>query len=556
MLAGESFQVLAKEVEETQEKRSSSTFGRLAGPYRSRQQKGPEVLEKSLPQTILDRFSIIALKAELGPNAKVLRQYQVESAEVMIVNDDGLGRYLVNEPEVDDEDRELYRLLMAQLYYSVKPTLETGDPVQYIEKFIEEIAQEFKISEQLQKSYPKLRYYMTREIAGYGVLNVPMKDPHVEEVECSGFKTPVTVVHRDFSQYLRLETNISFDESSKLDDMVQKFAQRAGKSTTVAYPYTDFLLPEGHRGAVTFSNEVSLPGSTFDIRKFPEEPLSITDLIAGGTLSPLLAAYYWLLAENRGFTLLVGPASAGKTTMLNVLLNLLRPDAKVLTVEDTPELRVSQENWIRFITRTSYTLGGREVGLFELVKLSLRYRPDYLVLGEVRGEEIQSLVQAAALGHGALTTFHADTVQSALVRLRSPPLSVGESFLLLISNFLRMGKVTRSDGTQARRVLESTEVLPEKATSATLRTKVIFALDPASDKLLPDDPKEVVAKSERLDIVRVNHGWSTDELARQLESRAKLLQTLVDSKTFAYKDVSRAIVSFYQGQPRSEGASK
>jgi flagellar protein FlaI len=548
---------LAKEVEEPpkpQEKRAS--FGRLSSPYRSRQLRGPEALQKTLPQSILDRFSIIALKPELGPNAKVLSKYQVESAEVMVVNDDGLGRYLVSEPEVDDEDRELYRLLMAQLYYSVKPTLETGDPVVYIEKFIDEIAQEFKISDQLAKSYPKLRYYMTREIAGYGVLNVPMKDPHVEEVECSGSNTAVTVVHRDFSQFLRLETNIQFSQPSSLDDMVQKFAQRAGKSTTVAYPYTDFLLPEGHRGAVTFSNEVSLPGSTFDIRKFPEEPLSITDLIAGGTLSPLLAAYYWLLAENKGFTLLVGPASAGKTTMLNVLLNLLRPDAKVLTVEDTPELRVSQDNWIRFITRTSYTLGGREVGLFELVKLSLRYRPDYLVLGEVRGEEIQSLVQAAALGHGALTTFHADTVQSALVRLRSPPLSVGESFLLLISNFLRMGKITRNDGTQARRVLESTEVLPEKSATAALRTKTIFTLDPATDRLLPTDPKEVVARSERLDVVRINHGWTPDELSRQLESRAKLLQGLVDNKTFAYKDVSRAIVSFYQGHPGSDGAEK
>ena len=533
-----------------------SELGKVTKSIKGSQLRGPEALQKTLPQSILDRFSITSLRGTPAPGARVLRKYEVESAQVSIVDDGGMGRYLVDEPEVDNDGRELYKLLMAQLYYSVKPTLETEDPVKYVEKFIDEIADEFKISDQLKTYYPTLRYYMTREIAGYGVLNVPMKDPQVEEVECSGFSAPVTVVHREFSEFLRLETNITFGDPLLVDDMVQKFAQRAGKSTTVAYPYTDFLLPEGHRGAVTFSNEVSLPGSTFDIRKFPEEPLSVANLIANGTLTPMLAAYYWLLAENRGFTLLVGPASAGKTTMLNALLNLLRPDAKILTVEDTPELRVSQENWIRFVTRSSYTLGGRDVGLFELVKLSLRYRPDYLVLGEVRGEEIQSLVQAAALGHGALTTFHADTVQSALVRLRSPPLSVGESFLLLISNFLRMGKITRNDGTQARRVLESTEVIPEDSPTAALRTKNIFSLDASSGRLVPTEAAEVVRRSVRLDTVRANHGWSSNELVEQLDRRAKLLQGMVSNKVYAYRDVSQKIFSFYQGQFGREGPKK
>jgi len=281
---------LQQETGKSKSEKKGSKFGGFTDSLRGQQFRPADEIKKKLPETILDRFSISSLRAEMPKGAKILRKYDIESAEVVVVDDAGQGRYLINEPEVSDEDRELYRLLMAQLYFSVKPTLQTTDPVKYVENFIEEISKEYKLSGKLEKSYPQLRYYMSREIAGYSMLNVPMKDPRVEEVECSGFNVPVTVVHRDFSQFLRLETNIKYPKPENVDDMVQKFSQRAGKSTTVAYPFTDFLLPEGHRGAVTYSNEVSLPGSTFDIRKFPEEPLSVTDLIASGTISPLLAA--------------------------------------------------------------------------------------------------------------------------------------------------------------------------------------------------------------------------------------------------------------------------
>ncbi|HKT22547.1 MAG TPA: type II/IV secretion system ATPase subunit, partial [Nitrososphaerales archaeon] len=396
-----------------------------------------------------------------------------------------------------------------------------------------------------------LRYYLARDVAGYGVLDVLMNDQDVEEVECGGFSAPITVVHRDFTEYLRLETNIALATEEVVAETVQKLAQRAGKSVTTAYPYADFLLPEGHRGSATFSNEISLPGSTFDIRKFPENPLTIINLIKAGTLSPLLAAYQWLVMENRGFTLVIGPVSSGKTTMLNTMMSTLQPSAKIITVEDTPELKIVHQNWIRLITRSAYTLGAREVGLFDLVKASLRYRPDYLVVGEVRGAEIQSLVQAAAVGHGALTTLHADSPEAAIVRMRSPPLSVGESFLLLIWNFLQMTRPTLSNGKQVRRVTAVTELVPDSDTM-NFRLQPIFEWDPITDSYTPGDAAEVVRRCSRLKTVMALRGWTNQGIAEELNQRALFLQGLVEEGVYNYKDVAAKIFSYYENRRRLE----
>lgn len=470
----------------------------------------------------------------------------MQSAEVLIVDEGGKGLYLVNEPETTPEVKQLYKLLMASLYYSVKPTAEAVDPIRYIEENVKGVAAELKMSDVLEKNLGAVKYFIQRDMTGYGILDVAMKDPRVEEVECGGFNAPVTVVHREYTEYLHLETNVWPQTEEKVREIVQKFAQRAGKPITVAYPFTDFLLPEGHRGAVTYSSEVSLPGSTFDIRKFPAEPMTVTQLLASGTLSPLLVAYYWLLQEHRAFSFIIGPVGTGKTTTLNVLLSILRPDAKILTVEDTPELRIEHKNWVRFITRSSYSFSGRDVGLFDLVKLSLRYRPDYLVLGEVRGEEVQSLVQAAAVGHGALTTFHADSAQSALVRLMAPPLSVGESFILLIWSFLRMASVTTKQGTQVRRAVESVELVQEPSPNAPYRLKQLFRWKPGADAITPGIAEELVTASSRLEEVRDLRGWTRQDLLDDLKARKKLLEGLVADRAFKFAEVSSRISSFYQ----------
>ena len=515
-----------------------------AEPSLQGERAGTKIQEMRIPKEVLARFGIATSTAVVGDAQQVLKRYFVNEAEVIIVDEMGSGKYLVREPSVTPEEVNIYKTLMAELFYSQKPSAQPTNTIEFFSGFVDDYAKDpdNTLSEESRK---KLLYYIKRDVAGYGLLDVPMNDQNVEEVECGGYAAPITVVQRDFTEYLRLETNIHLSTEEAVGQTVQKLAQRAGKSVTVAYPYADFTLPDGHRGAVTFSNEISLPGSTFDIRKFPADPLTITRLVKNGTISPLMAAYQWLVEENRGFTLITGTVSSGKTTMLNALLSTLHPAAKVFTVEDTPEIRLVHRNWVRFMTRSAYTLGGREVGLFDLVKASLRYRPDYLIVGEVRGEEIQSLVQAAAVGHGALTTIHAESPEAALVRMRSPPLSVGESFIMLIWSFLQMGRITMPDGKQSRRALSITELVPDqKAVSFHLRP--IFAWDPQTDTFSPEEAQEVVRRSERLKTIMALRGWTQAGIIDELNTRAETLQGLLDNNLYNYKEVAASLFAFYR----------
>jgi len=306
--------------------------------------------EDKIPKDVLAKFTLTFAAAEIPAGRSVLRRYGVKDAEVAVIDNDGVGEYLINEPRLSPEESSLYRRVMADLFFSLKPADEQPDKVRYVIDFMD------RYTDHLKEGFPadskrKILYYIVRDIAGYGALDVPMSDPNVEEVECSGYTSPVTVVHRDFTEYLRLRTNIRFLGEAQLGETVQKLVQKGGKSVTIAYPYSDFILPEGHRGAVTYSNEISLPGSTFDIRKFPADPLTITMLIRSGTMTSLMAAYEWMIQEQKAFTLITGAVSSGKTTMLNALLSTLHPAAKIFTVEDSvtgdSEILVSEDGVVR-----------------------------------------------------------------------------------------------------------------------------------------------------------------------------------------------------------------
>jgi len=212
-----------------------------------------------------------------------------------------------------------------------------------------------------------------------------MNDPYVEEISCEGYDKPVAVIHRKYTEYDWLDTNIKFGSEDVLRSFVQSLAQRCGKSVTVAVPFTDAMTKERHCIAVTFSGEVSLPGSSFDIRRFPEEPFTIGHIVKFGTMSPLMAAYYWLLVENKGFVMIIGPMGSGKTSMINSLATIISPTMKICTIEDTPELRLPHVHWEHLKARHTYSIPETkfDVSLMVLTKLSMRFRPDYIVVGEV-----------------------------------------------------------------------------------------------------------------------------------------------------------------------------
>jgi flagellar protein FlaI len=247
-----------------------------------------------------------------------------------------------------------------------------------------------------EESRQKLFYYLERDMTGFGPLNIIMEDYRIEDVSCDGVNIPVYVWHRDYES---IPTNIIFTDRDVLDDYIIQLAHKSEKHISSAFPILDAMIYGKHRLAATFREEISPRGSTFTIRKFREKPFSITELLQSRLLSPEMAAYFWLLIEHKANILVAGATGSGKTTILNALMCFVKPRMKIVTCEETAELNIPTENWVRFVTRESYGLGAQKTGeitLYDLVRTSLRYRPDYLIVGEVRGEEAFVLFQAIA----------------------------------------------------------------------------------------------------------------------------------------------------------------
>jgi flagellar protein FlaI len=287
----------------------------------------------------------------------------------------------------------------------------------------------------------KIYYYIERDLLGYGPIHAIMADWRIEDISCDGVMAPMYVWHR---RYESIPTNVKFVDKELLDDFIVKLAHKSGKHVSSAFPIVDAMICGKHRLAASFREEVSPKGSTFTIRKFREEPYSIVDLMNLGTVNDEIAAYFWLMMENRASMLVIGGTAAGKTTLLNAIAGLIKPGYKVVTVEETAEINIPTENWVQFTSRESYGMTGSKIGevsLFDLVKTSLRYRPDFLVVGEVRGEEAFVLFQAVATGHGGLCTIHGESFDSAVKRLTSPPMNVAESYIPLMNVAVMLERV-------------------------------------------------------------------------------------------------------------------
>ena len=322
--------------------------------------------------------------AEYLDGANVLERYNIGQATVTIAErSDGKGVYLIDEPQMTENDRMLYSQIMKQMFLSAKPI--AGTPEEKIHAHIKvqilSASNSIGLGKNARYVLDKLMYYVTRDMINYGIIGVPMLDPNIEDIMAENYNVNIGVIHRGFSEYGILDTNILFKDANRMNAFVQKLVQRCSKTITAAVPYVDAITDEGHRISATFGREISLPGPNFAIRKFSLDPFTITDLINFNTLNSLLAAYIWLLIDVKAFFLVIGPTAAGKTTTIGAIISMMHPSAKVTTIEDTPELRIPHEHWQRLITRKSYSIfeSKYDIDMNALVKIALRSRPDYII---------------------------------------------------------------------------------------------------------------------------------------------------------------------------------
>jgi flagellar protein FlaI len=387
-----------------------------------------------------------------------------------------------------------------------------------------------------QQQLTALKYVIVRDKIGMGALQPLIKDPYIEDISCSGLG-PVFIEHKIFKG---LRSNIRFDRDEELDDFVLRLSAKIKKPVTYKKPIVDATLPDGSRINIVYGGDVSKRGTNFTIRKFTETPLSILDIIEGGAVNYQMAAYLWLMVSESMNVWVSGETASGKTTLLNALSGFIQPWAKIVTIEDTPELQVPHPNWIREVGSVA---AGEEssVTMFTLLKAALRQRPNSILVGEIRGEEGAVAFQAMQTGHSVMSTFHASTVEKLIQRLTGAPINVPKAYIDNLNVVVVTSAVRLPSGKRGRRVVTINEIIDYDSDSDAFSFIEVFRWNSAQDvfEFTGSDNSYLLeqAIAPRRGIDAVNKRAIYDELDR----RADLLQRLHESGKANFYDLYQVI---------------
>jgi flagellar protein FlaI len=427
-----------------------------------------------------------------NPNIEVIEIYPVLEpyAYIRVTFNNENSEYLLQtiEPNLDEKEAKLLALvrdtLERTLGYEWEKLTEL-DKEEYLRESVESFIRTrgIKLDAITRK---KIGYYIIRDFVGYGVIDTLMRDENIEDISCDGVNVPLFVFHR---KYESIRTQLRFPEEDSLNSFVVALSQRCGKQISVSSPILDGTTPEGHRVQATYSREVTTRGGTFTIRRFKEKPFTPVDLIKFGTASPEMVAYFWIGVEHGESMIIAGGTASGKTATLNSIALFIPPGAKVVTMEDTREINLPHDNWIPGTTRSGVgekEASGKsagEIDMFDLVRAALRQRPNYIIVGEVRGKETYIMFQAMATGHTTYSTMHADSVKSMVNRLENPPINCPRILLTALRNVIIQTHV-RVGTELARRIKQVIEIVGFEPETNELITNTVYEWDQATDKFL------------------------------------------------------------------------
>jgi flagellar protein FlaI len=318
-----------------------------------------------------------------------------------------------------------------------------------------------------------------------------------------------------------------------------RIVHRQGKHVSIAHPIVDLTLPGKHRLAISFGKETTPAGTSFTIRKFKEDPLTIVDLIINETIDESIAAYLWMLMENKMSVMIVGPTGAGKTTALNAIACLVRPDFKMISVEEVQEINLPQENWVSTVARTGF--GGDsegEVTLYDLIKSAVRHRPALILVGEIRGEEAYVLFQALATGHGGLCTMHADDVETVIKRLTQPPMNIPQNILSLMNCVIVVKQVKTSSINPLERKMSSRKFVSVGEIDNNGVPHEVFNWNMSSDTFQQD-----LNKSYLLSKIARNLDAPLSVVQQEFERRKQIMLKMVEQNLRDFRSVHKALNS-------------
>jgi flagellar protein FlaI len=449
--------------------------------------------------------------------------------------------YYVVEPELDEYEHALLETLFE----------DVRDPLVYrrdIDEADTEAVLDDALHEHLERygadvdmvSYYKLYYYLWRAFRGYGKLDPVMHDPHVEDISCDGYDLPLFVYHDDYTD---IETNVQFAQE-ELDNFVVRLAQHSGRHISIGDPMVETTLPDGSRAELALGEEVTPRGSAFTIRKYADEPFTPIDLIDYGTFNIDQMAYLWLAIEHNKSLIFAGGTASGKTTSMNAISMFIPPRSKVLSIEDTRELSLYHDNWLSSITRERLN-EGTDVTMYDLLRSALRHRPEYIIVGEVRGEEAITLFQAMNTGHTTYSTMHADSVRTVINRLENEPINVPRAMVQSL-DVLCVQTLTRTDDERVRRNKTIAEIKGIDQRTGELDYSTAFTWT-------PDDDTFSSSGSQLLDEIREDRGWTQEELLTELRNRRRFLEFLWEREITDYRRFTALINEYYAAPERALG---
>ena len=452
--------------------------------------------------------------------------------------------YEVWEPQLAERDKEFLDMIKDSLNRTLEyewDKMAEKDKQEYLQEAVDS----FIASRGLRiepASKDKIVYYIIRDFVGYGPVDVLMADARVEDVSCDGTGIPLFVFHQKFES---IKTNIVFADDDVLNSFVVMLGQRCGKQLSVANPILDGTSTEGHRVQATYSREVTTRGSSFTIRRYKEKPFTPVELVKFGTASPEMVAYLWIAIEHGKSMMVCGGTASGKTATLNSAGLFIRPGAKIVSIEDTREINLPHENWIPGTTRSGVGergpdgKAGGEIDMFDLVRAALRQRPNYIIVGEVRGKETYTMFQAMATGHPTMSTMHADSVKSMVNRLENPPINTPR-ILLTALNFVVIQTHARIGDSIVRRIKQMVELVGFEPETNELITNTVYEWDAATDTFV------YKGHSFLFDEIMEMKNMTHEEMEAEFQRRIDIVNYMLQKNMIDFREIARIVVQYYQ----------
>ncbi|MEM2976850.1 MAG: type II/IV secretion system ATPase subunit, partial [Thermoplasmata archaeon] len=449
----------------------------------------------------------------------------------------------VIEPQLNEKEKEILAFLKDTISKTLDYTLEeatTKDKEEYLRKSIDALllSRGIKLSD---TSKDKIMYYIIRDFVGYGIIDVMMIDPNIEDISCDGTRVPIYIFHR---KYQSMKSNLVFNTDDEANSFIIGLAQKCGKTISVAEPLLDATVPDGSRLQATLAREVTTRGTSFTIRRFRDNPFTPCDLMRMKTMSVDIVAYLWLAIEHGESMFVVGGTASGKTTTLNALFLFIPPQMKIVSIEDTREINIPHENWIAGLTRQG--TGGKggsktvsDIDMFELMRAAMRQRPQYLIVGEVRGKEAYTLFQAMATGKTVYSTIHADSVRSMVHRLENPPIELPRLLLSSLNLVLLQGqvKVGRQMTRRVKGIIEIVGIEPE---TNELITNTVFSWNPANDVFTYNGHSFMFEK------IMSAKNLTSEQMKEEYQKRIDVLNYMMKINVSNHIEFAKIIAGFYR----------